>query len=495
MTKIVVIGAGFSGLATACCLAKKGFQVSILEKNNSAGGRARRLQQSGYTFDMGPSWYWMPDVFDEFFEQFGQSTSDFYHLERLDPSYQMFFSANESLDIPAGYRELRELFESIEPGASHKLDEFLEQARIKYEVGMHDLVFKPGTTYLEFFNLKTLKGALRLNLLQSFYKHVRHFFQDPRLIQILTFPILFLGASAKDTPALYSLMNYADLKLGTWYPKSGMYKIVEALVTLAESLGVEIHYQQEVEQINISAAKATGVKTSAGSWDADVVVASADYHFVEKNCLPAEYQSYTTSYWESRTMAPSSLIYYLGISKKIPGLQHHNLFFDEDLEQHTREIYQDPQWPTKPLFYVSVTSKTDETVCPPGHENLFILIPVAPGLEDTESSRMRYFEMVLERMEARLGTDIRSSIVYKKSYAHRDFIQDYHAFKGNAYGLANTVGQTAFLKPKIRSKKVSNLFYTGQLTVPGPGVPPSLISGQIVASEIIKETSNEAIIR
>jgi len=491
MSKVVVIGSGFAGLAAACSLAYSGFKVQVLEKNKTAGGRARRFQENGYTFDMGPSWYWMPDVFERFFQRFDRNVHDYYQLTRLDPSYRMFFSDQSHLDIPADYSLTQKLFDSIEPGSGEKLTAFLEQAELKYKVGMEDLVYKPGISPLEFVNLRTLNGAYKLDLLQSFHRHVRKFFNDPRLLQILTFPILFLGASAKDTPALYSLMNYADLKLGTWYPEGGMYSIVAAMEKLAMSLGVEFYFSQEVNQINTSGSTATSVVTNDGSFTADLIVASADYHHIESTCLPPDKRSYSESYWESRTMAPSSLIFYLGCSKKLEGLHHHNLFFDESLEDHTEQIYKTPKWPDKPLFYASVTSKTDPSVCPEGHENLFLLIPVAPGLEDTEEIREKYYQLVMDRLEKKLGEDIRSFVVYKRSYAHSNFIEDYHAFKGNAYGLANTVRQTAFLKPKIKSKKINNLYYTGQLTVPGPGVPPSLISGQIVADQIVKDFEYE----
>ena len=486
---VIVIGAGYSGLATACLLAKENFKVTVLEKNHTPGGRARQFSQHGFTFDMGPSWYWMPDVFERFFENFGQSVSDHYQLERLDPSYRVFLGPSETIDIPADYQSLRKQFESIEPGCGPGLDIFLAQAKKKYQISMDSMVYKPGKSILEFMNVETLKGAMSLDLTVSFEKHLQKFFKDPRLIQILTFPILFLGAGPKVTPAMYSLMNYADIALGTWYPKGGMFKIVEAMVDLAKSLGVDFHFNQAVQEIQIESQQAAGVTTTNMSFRSDYVVSSADYHFTESKCLPAKFRTYNDEYWERRVMAPSSLIFYLGLDKEVDELKHHNLFFDEDLALHIKEIYDHPQWPSKPLFYVCAPSKTDETVCPPGHENLFILIPVATGLDDQEDTRERYFDMVMDRLEEHLGRTIRESICFKKSYAHSDFLSDYNAFKGNAYGLANTLRQTAIFKPGIQSKKVSNLYYTGQLTVPGPGVPPSLISGQIVASEILKHAS------
>ena len=489
--KIIVIGSGFAGLAASCCLAKQGFEVTILEKNETLGGRARVFNQAGYTFDMGPSWYWMPDVFEDFFESFGAKVSDFYQLERLDPSYKIFYGGDQTLEVPADFEDLVQMFERIEPGSGPKLKSFLFQAEAKYRAGMHDLVYKPGDSFTEFISFDTLRNLPRLDIFQPFEKHLGKYFSDPRLIQMLTFPILFLGATPKDTPALYSLMNYADIKLGTWYPEGGMNQIISALVRLAESLGVRILPSQEVHRLQIESGSISHVVTDDHEYECDLVVAGADYHHIEHNCLPEEYRSYSERYWEKRTMAPSSLIYYLGISKKIPGLQHHNLFFDASLKHHMGEIYTNPEWPKDPLFYVSATSKTDPSVCPEGHENLFVLIPTATGLNDTDDIRDHYFDLVMNRMQRNLGVDLKPHIVFKKCYAHRDFIKDYHAFKGNAYGLANTLSQTAFLKPKMKSKKVSNLYYTGQLTVPGPGVPPSLISGQIVAKEIAKEIKHE----
>ena len=483
----VVIGAGFAGLAAATTLAQAGWRVTILEKNEGPGGRARVFRAQGFTFDMGPSWYWMPDVFEKYFARFGKQVADYYELERLDPSYQVIFKGPEAVDIPAKMSELRDLFERYEPGSAVRLDEFLKQAAYKYEVGINKLVYAPSRSVFEFADPKLLVDVVRMDVLQSMHKHVRRFFKDPRLLELVEFPILFLGATSENTPALYSLMNYADLALGTWYPKGGMHKIVEGMVRLAEELGVRIEYNQEVTEIVVENSRSTGVRTASGFFAADAVVAGADYHHIEQQVLKPEFRHYDEKYWDSRTMAPSSLLFYLGVNRKLDKLRHHNLFFDEDLNQHAREIYEQPQWPTRPLYYASVPSVTDPTVAPEGQDNLFLLVPVAPGLTDDEATRERYYDSLMDRLEKHCGHSIREHVVYKRSYAHRDFIADYHSFKGNAYGLANTLKQTAILKPTLKSKKVTNLYFTGQLTVPGPGVPPSLISGQVVAGEVLKE--------
>jgi phytoene desaturase len=485
--KVIVIGAGFSGLAASSVLAQAGFDVTVLEKNSTPGGRARKFSENGFTFDMGPSWYWMPDVFDKFFALFSKTTQDYYHLHRLDPSYRFYFGKNETVDVPAIFSEIVDIFEKEEVGAGDKLIKFLKEAEYKYKVSMSKFVYKPSLSVLEFVRPEILASVFKLHMFRSFDSHLKQYFKSPRLRQMLEFPILFLGGTAKSTPALYSLMNYGDIKLGTWYPVGGMYTVVEGMVELATSLGVKFMYNSPVEKLEVKDGKITSVIAAGNYYDAPYILASADYQHVEEQLLPSEYRSYTSKYWDSRVLSPSSLIFYLGIDKKLEGIEHHTLFFDQDFSKHADAIYEKPGWPENPSLYFSCTSKTDPTVAPEGMENLFVLIPVAPGLEDTEEIREKYFQIILDRFKHLTGQDISKNIVFKKSYAHADFESDYNAFKGNAYGLANTLLQTAFLKPRMRSKKVKNLFYTGQLTVPGPGVPPALISGEIAAKLIIKD--------
>jgi phytoene desaturase len=483
----IVIGSGFAGLSAASFLAKDGWDVTVLEKHAGPGGRARQLLVNGFSFDMGPSWYWMPDVFERYFEQFGKKVCDYYTLKRLDPSYRIYWS-DGLMDIPADYNELKALFESLEPGSGAQLDKVMQEAAYKYEVGMNKLVFKPGRSVSEFLDWDLVKGVFKLDVFTSIKQHFQKHFKHPKLRMLLEFPVLFLGALPEDTPALYSLMNYADIKLGTWYPEGGMYSIVDGMYRLAKELGVKFRFQHNVKQIDIYNHSVSRVLCDNGnSFEAKVVVGGADYHHVEQHLLPEKFRSYSEKYWNSRTMAPSCLLYYVGLNKKLKNVLHHSLFFDVPFDEHGRQIYEDPAWPTDPLFYVCATSVTDNTVAPEGCENLFFLVPVATGLTgDTEELRETYFKKIVSRMEKHTGQSIADAIIYKKSFAQSDFINEYNAFKGNAYGLANTLMQTAVLKPACRSKKLNNLFYTGQLTVPGPGVPPSLISGEVVAKEIRK---------
>ncbi|KAA0992526.1 phytoene desaturase family protein [Dyadobacter aurulentus] len=484
--KIAVIGSGFSGMAAAALLAKAGNNVTVFEKNEMTGGRARTFSEGGFVFDMGPSWYWMPDVYERFFQKFGRTSADFYDLKKLDPGFAVIFGNAELIDIPGDFEEICALFESMEPGSAAKLRKFIAEGEFKYEVGMQDMVYKPGHSFTEFFSLGLLQKALKIQLFTSFSSHARQYFRDPRLLALIEFPVLFLGAMPRDTPALYSLMNFSGLKQGTYYPMGGFGKVAEAFQQIAESEGVTFRTGQRIEKLEISDGTIRQIRANGMLQNVDAVVGSADYQHIESTLLDPEYQMYPASYWESRTFAPSCLLFYLGISRKVDKLRHHNLFFDEDFGQHAVEIYKDKKWPTKPLFYVCCPSKTDPSVAPEGCENLFVLMPVATGLEDPEAIRERYFTLLMDRLEKFAGVPVREHIIFKRSYSVSDFKGDYNAYKGNAYGLANTLMQTAIFKPKMKSTKVTNLFYAGQLTVPGPGVPPAIISGQIAANELLK---------
>lgn len=484
--KVAVIGSGFAGMAASAILAKHGSHVTVYEKNEDIGGRARTFSHEGFLFDMGPSWFWMPDVYESFYNLFDHTTRDFYELKKLDPGFAVIFEKGEVMDIPSDFEEICVLFENIEAGAAAKLKKFIAEGEFKYRIGMGDMVYKPGHSISEFFSLKLLQDALKLQVFTSFSKHVRKFFKDPRLLAIIEFPVLFLGAMPKDTPALYSLMNFSGLKQGTFYPMGGFGVVAQSFRKIAEDNGVTFETSQPVDALSMASHSISHVHCKDGTREVDAVIGAADYAHIEKDLLAENFRSYPKSYWESRTFAPSCLLFYLGVGKKIDKLRHHNLFFDEDFAEHAVEIYKDKKWPSHPLFYVCCPSKTDPLVAPQGSENLFVLMPIAIGLEDTELIREKYYDLLMTRLEKFAGEDIRSHVVFKKSYATNNFIQDYNAYKGNAYGLANTLMQTAIFKPKLKSKKVDNLFYAGQLTVPGPGVPPSIISGRIAANELLK---------
>lgn len=481
--KVSIIGSGFSSLAASCYLAKAGYDVTVYEKNTTIGGRARQLKKDGFTFDIGPTWYWMPDVFERFFSDFNKTPDQYYSLEKLDPAYSVYFGKNDSITIGNSLDKIYETFETEEKGSSEKLKKFIKQAKDNYDIAIKDLVYNPGVSPLELITPTTI---FKLNqFLSNIKRDVRKEFKNDRLAKILEFPVLFLGAKPSDTPSFYNFMNYADFGLGTFHPKQGMYQVIRALASLAEELGVEIHTNCSVEKINSSNNTVTGLIVNGKSINYDIVVSGADYHHTE-SLLDENQRQYSEKYWSKKTFAPSSLLFYVGFDKKLENVNHHTLFFDVDFDEHAKAIYDEPEWPENPLFYASFPSKTDEEAAPEGMEAGIFLIPLAPGIRDTKSLREEYFDKIMTRFEDITSQSAKKHVIFKESFCINDFIKDYNSYKGNAYGMANTLTQTAFLRPNLRSKKVKNLFFTGQLTVPGPGVPPSLISGKLVADLVTK---------
>lgn len=481
---IAIIGSGFSALAASCYLAQHGHKVTVYEKNDSIGGRARQFSKNGFTFDMGPSWYWMPDVFELFFQDFNKKTSDYYELIKLNPAYRVYFGVDDFISIFDNLEKIKTTFENIEEGSGKRLENFISHAKNNYDIAIKDLVYRPGISPLE---LITPKTVLKLNqFFNTVSSDIRKNFKNERLVQILEFPVLFLGAKPTKTPSFYNFMNYADFGLGTWHPKTGMFDVVRGIEKLAAELGVTIQTNSAIEKIVVENKIATGIIINGEFIGADIILSGADYHHTE-TLLEEKHRVYSEKYWESRVFAPSSLLFFVGFDKKIENISHHALFFDVDFNQHAAAIYDDPKWPEAPLFYANFPSKTDKTAAPEGMESGFFLIPLAPGINDTEALREAYFEKIITRFEQLTQQKIKNSIIFKESFCKNDFVTDYNAYKGNAYGMANTLLQTAFLRPKLKSKKIRNLYFTGQLTVPGPGVPPALISGKLVA-ELIQKT-------
>jgi phytoene desaturase len=485
---ISIIGSGFSALAAASYLAKSGHEVTIFEKNASIGGRARQLKAEGFTFDMGPSWYWMPDVFERFFADFGKKTTDYYELIKLSPAYRVYYGIDDFIAIADNLPQIVKDFEAIEKGSGQVLKEFMAEAKSNYDIAIKELVYRPGVSPLELVTVETAKKVGQF--FSNISKDVRKKFKNERLIHILEFPVLFLGAKPSDTPSFYSFMNYADFGLGTWHPKTGMFDVVRAMESLAKELGVNFVTNANVQKINVENKKACSIVVNGKTIPSDIILSGADYHHTE-TLLDKEYRAYSEDYWDSRVFAPSSLLFYVGFNKKIKNISHHALFFDVDFEQHAKDIYDEPQWPAEPLFYANFPSLTDKTAAPPGMESGFFLVPLAPGIIDTEDLRNEYFDKIIGRFELLTQQEIKNSIIFKQSFCKNDFVSEYNSYKGNAYGMANTLLQTAFLRPKLKSKKINNLYFTGQLTVPGPGVPPALISGKLVSELINKQLLNQ----
>lgn len=484
--KVAIVGAGIGGLSLGALLGKEGHDVTVFEKNSDIGGRARVWKKDGFVFDMGPSWYLMPEIFEHYFGLFGKSAQDFYELVRLDPSYRIFFP-DEVIDISSDIERNYKLFDRLEENGEEKLRKYLKQAQTKYEYLLDGLMYEELAGIRAMFSPKLMAAGWKLSILSNIDKLTKKYFKSERARKILQYSIVFLGGNPKNTPALYSMISHIDFNLGVWYPRGGLGKIVDALGELSKDHGVTLYPGREVTGIEVSGGIATGVKTDKGFFEADVVISNADYPHTELELLARENQTYPKEYWEKKTIAPSAFVLYLGLNKKIETLTHHNVILDHDWVKHFEQIFESPSWPDEPAYYLCCPSKMDDTVAPAGSENIFVTVPISPGISDTPEIREAYLEKMITHIERVTQTSIRDSIVVKRVFSLNDFAADYNAYKGTAVGLTHTFSQSAFFRPRHRSKKVRNLYYTGQYTHPGIGVPMALIASEIVADLIKKD--------
>lgn len=479
--RAVVIGAGFGGLATAALLAKRGFDVTVLEMHDQPGGRARVWKKDGFTFDMGPSWYMNPDIFEQFFAEFGRKPSDYYQLVRLDPSYRVIFGEGDHLDMSPDFDRNVATFEGIEQGAGEQLRRYIDVAQYQYEVSKREFLYKRYRHIWDFFSWRLLLEGSKLHLMDNLARYTRRFFRSEKLRKVLEYSMVFLGGAPSNTPAIYALINYVDMKLGIWYPMGGFGEVARGIERLAREQGATFRYGAEVTKVEAEGGRATGVTLRGGEFvPADVIVANGDYHHLDTTLLAPEHRTYTERWWRRRTIAPSALLLYVGVRGKVNNLTHHNVFVENDWRPHFDAIFDHPGWPEKPSYYACVPSKTDRTVAPEGDENLFILMPVASGIDDTDEVRERYATYLIEHLERLTGESIKDRITVQRVFSQRDFAADYHAFKGTALGLAHTLAQTAIFRPAPQSRKLPNLYYAGQFTHPGIGVPMTLISATVV---------------
>nr|WP_276281121.1 phytoene desaturase family protein [Halorussus sp. DT72] len=483
---VVVVGSGFGGLSTACYLADAGADVTVVEKNDQLGGRASVLERDGFRFDMGPSWYLMPDVFERFFGHFGRRPDDYYELEHLDPHYKIFFKDGDDVTVTADREETKATFEEYEPGAGAALDAYLEEAEETYEIGMEHFVYTDRPRFRDYVDLDVFRHARGLTFLGSMQGHVEEYFDHPKLQQIMQYTLVFLGGSPKNTPALYNLMSHVDFNLGVHYPEEGMGGVVDGIVEMSRELGVEFRTDSEVESI-LGSAGNFRVETADGFLRADFVVSDADYAHTEQELLPPQSRQYDADYWKSRTYAPSAFLLYLGVEGDVDPLAHHTLVLPSDWNDHFDEIFEAPAWPDDPAYYLCVPSETDDSVAPEGHSNLFALVPIAPGLDDGPATRERYRDLVLDDIAENTGVDLRDRIVVEERFCVSDFADRYNSIEGTALGLAHTLRQTGPLRPGHRSSEVPGLYFTGSFTTPGIGVPMCLISGQHTADAVVED--------
>jgi phytoene desaturase len=485
--KAIIIGAGFGGLSLAPLLAKAGYKVQVIEKNNQAGGRARVWKSKGFSFDMGPSWYLGPDIFKKYFAEFSLKPTDLYELKRLDPAYRIFFSHDEQIDISPHLDKVYKLFDSLEENGAEKLKKYLAQSKYQYDVSMEHFIYKEYTSLFSFINKKLLKEGPKLNVFDNMEKFTAKFFTSDKARKIVSYTMVFLGGSPKTTPGMYAIMAHMDMNLGVWYPMGGFGKIVEQMVNLGKKYQVSYLFNNSVKKILVENGKAIGVKTNKGTYLADIVISNADLAFTETKLLAKKDQSYPIDYWQKKMISPSAFIIYLGVKRKVPNLKHHNLILANDWNQHFNAIFEKPDWHPNPSYYICAPSQTDPSVAPFGMENIFILVPTAPGLNDSDHMREKYYRLVMDNLQKVIKDNFEPDIIVKRIFSQRDFIQDYNAYQGTALGMAPTFFQSAYFRPNHKSKKIKNLYYTGLYNHPGTGVPMVMISSQIAAQEIIKD--------
>ncbi len=496
-THVAVIGSGFGGISAAAYLAQAGYAVTVYEKNSWVGGRARVLDRDGFRFDMGPSWYWMPAEHDRWFRDMGVRREDYYAIKRVDPSYKVYFGDSlpqeqrNEVTVPADFEGAKALFESYEKGAGEKLEAFIDQAQRKYDFAMSGFIYRNFNSLLDMMNGAVMKNLRQLNLFTTYRGLIERYFTHPYLKKILEFPVVFLGSFAGKTPAVYTLMNYIDFGLGTWYPDGGFGTVVASMRKVAESHGAKFVFNAEVTGIQSSEGRAVGISVRHDGEETaipvDAVVANADYPYVENYLLDTGSRSLPLKKWKKKTFAPAVLNYYVGFNRKLPSLAHHTFFFDTDWNDHFDAVYGNRRWPADPLFYLHIPSITDPDCAPEGHEAMFILIPCALGLDDSDELREHYFNIVLDRIEKLSGEPLRDAIVFRETMSIREFKSDYNAYEGTAFGLGQTLFQTASFRPMNRSKKLANLYYAGHYTVPGTGTTMSMISGKLAAMRIGNE--------
>jgi len=478
--KIIIIGAGFGGMSAAAYLARDGYDVTVLEKNNQPGGRAMVLKKHGYTFDLGPSWYMMPDVFTDFFADFGKKPSDYYELKKLTPSYRVYNTATHH-DIKATYDGGLAVFDEVEPGSAERLAKLLEKTNKEYDLVRKHLLERNYVGISDMLNPKAIALLKNPELVRSYHSRIKKTVSDAELQKILEFMVVFMGGSPENIPAVYSLLTHVDFNLGIWYPMGGFGSVARAFESLCKELGVTFRYNSAVTKIVTKGGRTVGVEVGDEFIAADAVVVNADYHYADTQLLEKRDRGYSRGYWARKTVSPSALLIYLGVKKKVPGLLHHTMFFDADWHGHFKQVFKTKSWVTRPLFYTCTPSKTDPTVAPEGKENIFVLIPTASGLHVDESHKKELIDSIITRIEARVGAKFADDIEVKEVRDITYFEDTFNAYKGNAFGLAHTLKQTAVLRPRMQSRKLKNLFYVGQYTNPGTGVPIVVISGKVVA--------------
>lgn len=489
-SKVVIIGGGIGGLAAANLLAKAGYDVHVYEQHSQLGGRAGEKVIKGFRFDTGPSWYLMPDVFKQYFNLFNRNVAKELSLLRLKPAYKVFYESRQPITVTSYLTNDAKTFEAIEPGAGKALERYVAASEEAYQMAIKHFLYTNFDRKHELLHADIMKRSVQLArlLFTPIHTHVQKFVRTKALQQILEYPMVFLGSSPFTAPAMYSLMSALDFKEGVYFPKKGMYTIVELLVSIGKEQGVQYHTGEEVRQIQTKQGIATGVTLKSGEQvSADIVISNADLHHTETRLLEAENRSYPNTYWSKKEAGISGLLIYLGVKGALPQLEHHNLFFVDNWKENFTAIYEDKKLPSSASLYVSRTSATDPTTAPKGHENLFVLVPLPTGfsIDRAELTKLtdHFINEIAQHMEV---PDLADRIVYRESFGPDQFKEKFHAWQGTALGVSHLLTQSAFWRTSNKSKKVKNLYYVGANTTPGIGVPMCIISAELVFKRIAK---------
>lgn len=484
--KVAIIWSGFWWLSAAIHAAHKGWDVTVYEKNEQLWGRASMFEKDWFRRDMGPSWYLMPDLFESFFEQFWKKRSDYIEIEKLTPSYRIFFEQSDfpQVDVYDDVEKNRDLFERIEPGSTDVLLDYLEKSKYQYELAMKGFVQKNYDSIFDFLTPQMAIEGSKMNVFQKMDKYVAKYFKTPEMQKILQYPLVFLWTAPKDAPALYNIMSWVDFGMGVFYPKWGVNAIVQWLVSMAKEAWVKFHLDSEIDQIIVDKWVATWIRMWEKVMPYDAVISNADYHWTETQMLEKKWQTYPEKYWEKKVMAPSGFILYLWVKGKVNNLEHHTLLFNYDWKKSFGQIFDKGEAPDDPSLYVCCPSKTDPTVAPKWDENLFVLVPFPPGIEMSTEQKQAYRDKVIDLIEETIGETFADRIIHERLFMNDEFTARYHAYKGTALGLAHTMTQTALMRPNTKSKKVKKLYYTGWYTNPWIGMPMCLISGKLATDRL-----------
>ncbi len=486
----IVIGAGIGGIATAARLAKNGYNVTVLEKNESPGGRCNQIVQDGHRFDIGPTLFLMPEVWEETFASLGEKMGDHLDLRRIDPTYMVRFDDGLQLELTSNIGDMQAQLEAVEKTAFTGFLNYIAEGSKHYKVSLDKFVGRNFFSIFDYFSLKNLPLIFKLKALGKHYRNTGRFFKDERLKAAFTFQNMYLGLSPYDAPATYSLLQYTELAEGVWYPMGGVYAAIEALVKIAEKLGVKFIYNAPAKKLNVEGSQVKTVELGNGkTLEADIFVGNADLPYIYKELLP---DPIAAKKLDKKLYTCSTIMFYWGVDKQYPQIGHHNVFLASDYKASFDQIFKEHNLPDKPSFYVHAPARTDPAAAPAGQDTLYVLVPVghldAASEQDWDERVNRARKAVFERLSKEMGIDdLESHLKFEIAYQPKVWKERFNLEKGAAFGLSHNFWQVGYLRPQNRHKKYKNLYFAGASTHPGTGLPIVLLSARLTTERILLE--------